>query len=550
MIFPKSKCRIFSGVIQIPIFHLNQFALTKKILIILIPFLFAGVLITSFSFDNDTVFETVKVDGGLISGTVNSSGNVHIFKGIPFAAPPVGDLRWKEPQPVLPWKGVKKCDAFGPSPMQASPAPFGPWSEEYLIPKEPISEDCLYLNVWTGASSAQEKRPVVIWIYGGGFVSGGSGVSVYDGEAMAKKGIVFVSINYRVGVFGFLALPELSKESPHHSSGNYALLDQVTAIKWVKKNIAAFGGDPENITIAGQSAGSMSVNCLVASPLCKGLFKHAIAESGAEVIENPDRKSATLLQAEEEGEKYMKSFNVASLEEFRKIPAAELLKKYWPLNRPKVDGYLLPKSIPEIFAAGEENEVDLLTGWNEDDGLAFGKMDNAEEFKKHAEENYGADAEKFLSFYRANNDEEAIASQQRLSRDMIFGVQNFAWANKQSVFKNSKVYLYRFARKLPATSDYKKYGAFHTGEVAYAYGNLNFVHRCPWQPGDYDLGKTMSSFWANFIKTGNPNGNGLPEWTAYNPENKMMMWLNVKTVAMPLPDAKPLEFLVHKITGY
>ncbi|MEO6894169.1 MAG: carboxylesterase family protein [Ginsengibacter sp.] len=505
-----------------------------------------SVTIISFSFIYKTPFETIKVEGGTISGTTNSSGDVHIFKGIPFAAPPVGDLRWKAPQPVISWKGLKKCDAFGPSPMQSNPVPFGPWSEEYLIPKEPISEDCLYLNVWTSASSAKEKLPVVLWIYGGGFVSGGTGVPVYDGEAMAEKGVIFVSANYRVGIFGFFALPDLTKESSHHTSGNYGLLDQLAAIKWIRKNIAAFGGDPDNITIAGQSAGSMSVNCLVASPLCKGLFKHAIAESGAELIDEVGRKATTLKEAEQEGVKYAQSINARSLEALRKIPAGELLKKYWPLNHPKVDGYLLPKSIPEIFAAGEENKVDLLTGWNEDDGLAFGKMDNAEEFKKHAEEKYGADAQMFLSFYPANTDEEAISSQQKLSRDMMFGIQNYAWANKQSNFENSKVYLYRFARKLPATGDYIKYGAFHTGEVAYAYGNLNFVNRCPWQPGDYALEKTMSYFWANFIKTGNPNGKDLLQWPMYNQKSKMTMVLNLNPEAMPLPDRKSLDFLINE----
>ncbi|MEO8823185.1 MAG: carboxylesterase family protein [Ginsengibacter sp.] len=514
--------------------------------------LFVSVVIISFSFIfiNKKLFETIKVDGGMISGTKNATGDVHIFKGIPFAAPPIGDLRWKEPQPVDPWRGIKKCDAFGPSPMQSSPVPFGPWSEEYLIPKKPISEDCLYLNVWTGASSAQEKRPVVLWIYGGGFVSGGSGVPVYDGEAMAKKGVIFVSANYRVGIFGFFALPELTKESVHHTSGNYALLDQIAAIKWIRKNIVAFGGDPDNITIAGQSAGSMSVNCLVASPLCKGLFKHAIAESGAELIDAKGRKATTLKEAEQEGLKYEQSINAKSLKALREIPAEELLKNYWPLNRVKVDGYLLPKSIPEIFSAGEENKVDLLTGWNEDDGLAFGKMDNAEEFKKHAQEKYGVDAQKFLSFYPANSDEEAFSSQQKLSRDMVFGIQNYTWAHKQSVFKNSKVYVYRFARKLPATGDYIKYGAFHTGEVAYAYGNLSFVNRCPWQPADYTLEKTMSSFWSNFIKSGNPNGKDLPEWPAYSQKNKIAMVLNVNAESMPLPDRKALDFLIDTISKH
>ena len=522
---------------------------SKKLRIAIASIVTISVLIISlsFSFIHKTPFETIKVDGGMISGVTNSSGDVHIFKGIPFAAPPVGDLRWKAPQPVVSWNGIKKCDAFGPSPMQSSPVPFGPWSEEYLIPKTPISEDCLYLNVWTGAASAKEKRPVVLWIYGGGFVSGGTGVPVYDGEAMAQKGIIFVSANYRVGIFGFFALPELTKESAHHTSGNYGLLDQVAALKWIRKNIAAFGGDPDNITIAGQSAGSMSVNCLVASPLCKGLFKHAIAESGAELIDARGKGAATLQQAEEEGVKYEQSINVNSLKVLRKIPDDELLKKYWPLSSPIIDGYVLPKSISEIFAVGEENKVDLLTGWNEDDGLAFGKMDNAEEFKKHAEEKYGAGAQKFLSFYPANTDEEAIASQQKLSRDMMFGIQNYTWANKQSGFKNSKVYLYRFARKLPATGDYKKYGAFHTGEVAYAYGNLNFVHRCPWEPDDFVLEKTMSSYWANFIKTGNPNGKNLPEWPKYNSINNDVMILDIDPHVKQLPNKKALDFLISEI---
>ena len=237
------------------------------------------------------------------------------------------------------------------------------------------------------------------------------------------------------------------------------------------------------------------------------------------------------------------------MEALRKIPADELLKKYWPLNGPKVDGYLLPKSISEIFAAGEQNEVDLLTGWNEDDGVSFGKMDNAEEFKKHAAEKYGVDAEKFLSFYPANTDEEAISSQQRVSRDLMFGIQNYAWANEQSAFKNSKVYVYRFARKLPATGDYVKYGAFHTGEVAYAYGNLNFVHRCPWQPTDYALEKTMSSYWANFIKTGNPNGKDIPEWPKYNDKQNLTMILDMNQEVKQLPDKSALDFLVKHLNN-
>ncbi len=505
------------------------------------------VAIISFAFVLKKPFDTIKVDGGLISGTTDSSGAIHIFKGIPFAASPVGDLRWKAPQPVVPWKGIKKCDAFGPSPMQGNPVPFGPWSKEYLIPKEPISEDCLYLNVWTGANSAEEKRPVLVWIYGGGFMSGGSGVPIYDGEAMAKKGIIFVSINYRVGIFGFLALPELTKESPYNASGNYGLLDQIAALKWVEKNIAAFGGDPDKVTIAGQSAGSMSVNCLVASPLGKGLFKRAIAESGASLVGAGIGRMQNLKEAEQQGVEFEKRINVNSLAGLRNIPADELLKKTGGRMGPVIDGYVLPESIPSIFAEGKQNQGDLLTGWNEDDGVVFGKPSNAAAFKKEMELQHGKFAKKMLKYYPAHNDEEAALSQKRMLRDQQFGIQNYAWANVHAKESTHPVYLYRFARKLPAAGDYIKYGAFHTGEVAYAYGNLRFVERCPWQPVDYTLQNTMSSYWVNFIATGDPNGKDLPQWPAYNTKDNMTMILAESQEAKPLPDKKSLDFLIDAI---
>src|SRR5215471_14518465 len=273
----------------------------------------------NFSHDLDKI----KVEGGYISGLANIDGDEHIFKGIPFAAPPVGELRWKAPQPVQPWSGVKVCDKFGPSPMQAKPVPFNVWTEEFLIPKEPISEDCLYLNVWTAAKSSKEKRAVLVWIYGGGFVSGGSACPIYDGEAMAKKGIVFVSINYRVGIFGFFAHPELTKESGNNTSGNYGLMDQLAALKWVQNNIAAFGGDPNDVTIAGQSAGSMSVNCLVASPLAKNLFKRAIGESGASFTNG----NSNLQKAEDEGVKIAQSLNASSIADLRMKSPEDLMQK-------------------------------------------------------------------------------------------------------------------------------------------------------------------------------------------------------------------------------
>lgn len=483
----------------------------------------------------------VKTNTGFVSGSINADGNIDIFKGIPFAAPPVGDLRWKAPQPMPRWSGIKKCVAFGASPMQGIPKPFMMWSEEYLIPKEPISEDCLYLNIWTSSFSA--KKPVLVWIYGGGFTSGGSAAPIYDGEAMAKKGIVFVSFNYRVGIFGFFAHPDLTKESPDHSSGNYGLLEEVTALKWVKQNITAFGGDPNNVTIAGQSAGSMSVNCLVASPLAKGLFNKAIAESGASFL-NGDLGNTTLQIAEQEGVKMASSLHVNSIEDLRKLPSADLMKEQ-AMSRPVIDGYVLPQPIAEIFASNKENEVTLLTGWNQDEGFVFGRPKNVDEFKKQMTQKYGSDADAYLKYYPATNDSIAAVSQTFLSRDMIFSVQNYTWANVASA-QGRKVYLYRFTRKLPATNESQKFGAFHTGEVPYAYDNLKFVNR-PWEKTDYNLAQTMSGFWINFIKKGNPNGAHLPEWKAYNTKSKEVMVLGETQYSQPMKDYKQLDFLYGKM---
>lgn len=498
------------------------------------------ILITYSSFSQVEKL-VIQTDAGLISGTTSKDGDIHIFKGIPFAAPPVGELRWKAPQPVQHWDGIKKCETFGASPMQAPPAPFSMWSDEFLIRKEPISEDCLYLNVWTNSTTA--KKPVMVWIYGGGFVSGGANVPIYDGEAMAKKGIVFVSINYRVGIFGFFAHPELTKESPNHSSGNYGLLDQVAALRWVQKNISAFGGDPGNVTIVGQSAGSMSVNCLVASPLAKGLFNKAIAESGAMVIKS-NFGMATLQQAEEDGIKAAVGLKANSIEDLRKLPASALMKAQ-TIRRPIVDGYVLPQSIPEIFASGKENNVSLLTGWNENEGLVFSTIKSADEYKKQILQQYGIDAGTVLKFYPATNDSIATISQYNLSRDLIFGVQNYTWANLEDK-QGRKVYVYRFTHWVPGTGEYKKYHAFHTGEVPYALDNLNFSNR-PWKEHDYHLANAMSGYWSNFVKTGNPNGNNLPEWKNYTVKEKQVMMLGDTRQSVPLNDAAQLDFLYSKM---
>ncbi|RYU89209.1 carboxylesterase family protein [Mucilaginibacter terrigena] len=497
------------------------------------------LILLSFGCSAQTAFDVVQTDAGKISGTTSEDKSVHIFKGIPFAAPPVGELRWKAPQPVAHWIDVKQCTEFAKSPMQGKPNEFGVYTREFLIKDEPLSEDCLYLNVWTGAKAPTEKRPVMVWIYGGGFVSGGTNVPIYDGEALAKKGGILVSIPYRVGVLGFLAHPELTKESPNHASGNYGLMDLLAALKWIKTNIAAFGGDPNNVTIAGQSAGSMAVNSLVASPLGKGLFQKAIAESGASFITGPFGGS-TLKRAEENGVKTAQILGAASLAELRKLPAEALLKQFG--GGPIIDGYVLPESIAAIFAAGKENQVPVLTGWNADDAF-IGKMKDAATYQADAKKRYGARAAEFLKLYPGATDAEAERSQINISRDQTFGVQNYTWAKVQSAKGKAKVYLYRFTRRLPATEDFKKYGAFHTGEVAYVFNNLKFLNR-PFEPVDNELANTISSYWVNFAKTGNPNGTGLLAWPAYNNTTSQVMYLGEKPAAKTLADKAALEFMV------
>jgi len=487
--------------------------------------------------------DTIAVEGGKIAGVKSTESDVVAFKGIPFAAPPVGELRWKQPQPVVPWSGVKQCDSYGPSPMQAKPTPFMVYTSEFLIPEQPISEDCLYLNVWTNAHKGA-KHPVYLWIYGGGFSSGGTAVPIYDGEAMAKKGVIFVSANYRVGVFGFLAHPDLTKESPNHASGNYGLLDQIAALKWIKNNIAAFGGDPDNVTIDGQSAGSMSVNCLVASPAANGLFNRAIAESGSFMVANPLIQSTTLEVAEQQGVKFAGSAHAQSIEDLRKMPAADVMKipgRFSPIT----DGYVLPKPVYQIFAEGAQNNVPVITGWNGDESfmMSFKKKDD---YVAQIRKQYGADADEVLKYYPGNTDEEAARSQVLMSRDQTFAMSGFKWATLQSQQGKAPVYVYNFDRKLPATPDYVKYGAFHTGEVAYMMNNLKFLNR-PWEPADQPLATLMSSYWINFIKTGNPNGKGLPEWPKFNNQTQQAMVFDATSGKQTLPGKDALKFMVDRL---
>ena len=480
---------------------------------------------------------TVTTANGFVSGNIKSE--ISIFKGIPFAAPPIGALRWKAPQPAPDWNGVRQCSAFAASPFQPKPEPFLCWSEEFIAPPEPLSEDCLYLNVWTAAKNNKEKRPVFVWIYGGGFSSGSAACAIYDGEEMAKRGIVFVSINYRVGPFGFLAHPELSKEQ-NNASGNYGLLDQIAALQWIQKNIAAFGGDPGKVTIAGQSAGSMSVNALLASPLAKGLFNGAILQSGGLLS---SRIPATLKNAEAIGVELQKKTGATNIDELRNKSAEEILKASQSLGALRMgltlDGYVLPADITNHFKEGKHHNVPLLIGWVTGDALLFGKPDiTSEKFIQQANEKYGEQAPEFLKIFPAGNDTEAQQSQSRLA------LLNFASfpAYLLAEYNDKPSFLYQVSHIPTDKPGFPDYGAFHTSEVPYTLHTLHLWKR-PWQQHDYDVQELMSSYWIQFIKSGNPNGNGLPQWKPYSKAEGAILEIDNTTTLKPALFKKEFDLL-------
>jgi len=494
--------------------------MSMKILKFLI-FTFIFSFVIKFS---DAQSGIVSTQYGLVSGI--TKGDVHIFKGIPYAAPPVGALRWNAPQPATNWEGVRNCTAFSASPYQPNPVPFLCWSEEFIAPPKPLSEDCLYLNIWSAAQSNKEKRPVFVWIYGGGFVSGSSACAIYDGEEMAKRGIVFVSINYRVGIFGFMAHPELTKEQGK-ASGNYGILDQIEALRWVQKNIAAFGGDPNQVTIGGQSAGSMSVNALAVSPLAKGLFQRAIAESGGLL---PKRIQMTLTDAEKIGVALQEKAGAKNIAEFRQLSSDSVLKLNQGVGILRMgltlDDYVIPKDYYNDFKSGQFNDVPLMTGWVIGDGaLAGPPTATAEKAQKEARDKYGDKAAVFLEAFPANTDAEAKASQVLRNLIAFAGLPSSQWA----IFNKNPSYLYQISHVPTDKAGFPNYGAFHTSEVPYALHTLHLWKR-NWQPHDYEVQDLLSSYWLNFIKTGNPNGKGLPEWKKY--EQKEGFILEVKNDAV------------------
>ncbi|WP_446744583.1 carboxylesterase/lipase family protein [Silvibacterium acidisoli] len=475
----------------------------------------------------------VHTQSGDISGVRSASGIVAI-KGIPFAEPPVGDLRWKPPVPVKHWSGVRSRDNFGASCMQRIHDTFLPWTPEFLTHNR-VSEDCLYLNVWTPRVSTQANLPVIVFIHGGAFLEGAGDIAVYDGEHLAATGLVIVTINYRLGVFGFLAHPELSAESAHHSSGNYGLLDQIAALHWVQENIRSFGGDPHRVTIWGQSAGAFSVNALLASPRAKGLFQGAMADSG---IGKADHSMADLKSAEAKGLAFAAEHHAASLKDLRAVPAEQLLPgSGFSLD---VDGWVLPDTPAALSTKGVDNDVPVVTGYQANDGLLSMPADvTMDGFDKLLRKQYGDHADEFEKLYPAKNMDEARRVLLESSRDRN-RVSMFLWASERERNHRGPVFTYFFTRAIP-WPQHPEYGAFHTGELPYFFRNLDKLDR-PWEPIDEDLSKTVSSYLKNFASTGNPNGSGLPNWPQVHSGQLTTMELGEKAGPISLADPARLNF--------
>ncbi len=478
----------------------------------------------------------VKVEGGLVQGV--AEGGLAVYRGIPFAAPPVGDLRWKAPQPVVGWSGVRSAEKYAPTCVQSMGAP----------PPSGVSEDCLYLNVWTPARSATEKLPVLVWIYGGGFNGGATSYPVHDGAKLAKRGVVLVSVAYRVGVLGFFAHPELSAESPSHSSGNYGLLDMIAGLRWISRNIPAFGGDPARVTIFGESAGGIAVSMLCASPVAKGLFHGAISQSGgsfgpSNTSPQPGENMRLLADAESSGVEFARAAGASSIKELRALTSEKLLEARrgqrgmaWPI----VDGYVIPGDQYRLYESGRFNDTPILVGYNSDEGLSFTRVKKADEYAGGVRERYGPFADRLLAAYPTVGD-GVTKTARDLARDSAFGWHTWSWARLQSARGKGKVYYYYFdqhPQRTPGTPE-ADHGTPHGVDVPYVFENLGGTATSD----DRHISETMAAYWTNFAKRGDPNGEGVPAWPAFSDANAVVMYLGPTIRTGPVPSVDSLKVL-------
>jgi para-nitrobenzyl esterase len=503
----------------------------------------------------------VKVQGGLVQGAVEDG--LTVYRGIPFAAPPVGDLRWRAPQPVMKWDGVKETVKFAPACIQGmmmGPAGSGPAP----------SEDCLYLNIWTPAKSPRDRVPVFVWIYGGGFAGGATSIPTFSGEKLAKKGVVLVSIAYRVGQMGFFVHPELSAETKKRVSGNYGLLDMIAGLQWIRKNIAAFGGDPHKVTIFGESAGGIAVSMLCASPLARGLFHGAISQSGGSFgpprpATMPGENMKRLADAERSGEATLRTAGVASIAEARKLPPDKLSgsggpgqggrdaggrgqaarsgggppgTSHWPI----IDGWVIPDDQYKLYESKRYNDVPVLIGYNSDEGLSFSPAKTAEDYIASVKSRFGPFADKLIEAYPPGTGTPAKTARD-LMRDAAFGWHTWIWARLQSKTGKSKVFYYYFDQhpNYPADSPQAGRGSPHGQEVAYVFQHLNPDQKPT--KSDEAISEAMATYWTNFAKFGDPNGPGLPKWPAFSDANPLLMYFAQTPHTGPVPSVDALKVM-------
>jgi len=464
--------------------------------------------------------DPVMLDAGLVGNSVESSPGVHVFKGLPFAAAPVGALRWKPPQPVAKWDGVRDASKFGNVCIQSDGASRGPRGLNIAVApgSPPMSEDCLYLNVWTGAAAATERRPVMVYFFGGAFTEGAGSIPLYDGDALARKGAVVVTMNYRLGPYGFFAHPALTADSPHQASGNYGLADMVASLRWVQSNIAAFGGDPSNVTVFGQSAGAMAIGSLVTSPEMKGLFHRAIGQSGSWMTLGPSPAMPTRARAESTGKAVADEAGVTTVEQLRAMSTADVTAKFRSAGM-IVDGWIIPEDPSDVFAAGRQNTVDVLVGSNRDDLSFVPQNSTPEQFEQSARARWGDLTDQYFRLYPHATDEEASKSQADSSNDGAFWhMRLFADYQKK---QGRQAWLFYFAQNPPGPAGQPPFPAAHASEIPYAFNNLGLpaLFPDPSEPAlsaasapDVKVADQMSSYWVNFARTGNPNGPGLPTW--------------------------------------
>lgn len=481
----------------------------------------------------------VQTKNGLLCG--EEVDGISVFKGIPYAKPPVGDLRWKAPQPPENWEGIRDAKSFGFASVQPK---FDNEAQQIATENnEPMSEDCLFLNIWAPKHAIEEGKrlPVLFIIHGGGFMCFSGSVEILQGLELAKKEIVVVTINYRLGAMGFFAHRELDEENPHHVSGNYGILDQIAALQWVQENIAAFGGDPKKVTISGESAGAFCVSVLCMSPLASGLFRGATAQSGAFMDKRTVMyQSPTLEEAEAYCEEACGGRDLAQL---RQMTAEEIMKMTGPIAgkclMPVWDGYVFRENPREVFKEGNFSDVPLLLGSNKDDGSKFTtRSGNAQELVQMAADMLGTEqVDDFLKVYPAGDPKETVRSQIRLFSDSAFGHNMYAWAGLQKEYGKSDVYLYYYCHIPPDT----EFGSYHSSELYYFFHNLGCGDK-NWTEKDYELQEVYSDYILNFVRNGNPNGNGLPEWKTFGDDPEQIMILDDDSHMERNPTLEAMQF--------